>query len=61
MKKFAIAIHGGAGDDPATGMTRLMKMQYHIALREATNIGYTILEEGGTSLDAVEAALHHHR
>lgn len=57
MRKFAIAIHGGAGADPATGMTHRMKIEYHVALRQATNIGYSVLEEGGTALDAVEAAL----
>lgn len=57
MKRFAIAIHGGAGADPATGMTHRMKIEYHYALRQATNLGYAVLENGGTSLDAVEAAL----
>ncbi|NOT36826.1 MAG: isoaspartyl peptidase/L-asparaginase [Saprospiraceae bacterium] len=56
-KKFAIAIHGGAGTILKSTMTKEKEDQYVSALKEAINIGYKILEDGGTSLDAVEEAV----
>lgn len=57
MRRIVIAIHGGAGGDPATGMTPEMQEAYHYELDRAVNAGYSILEKGGTSLDAVETSM----
>ena len=51
--KYTIVIHGGAGYvDP--NLEESTKQAYLNSLTEALNIGKKILQEGGTSLDAVE-------
>ena len=57
MSKFSIAIHGGAGTILRTQMTPGREAKYLAALKAARDAGYTVLEKGGTSLDAVEAAI----
>lgn len=57
MNTFAIAIHGGAGTILPALMTPQKERIYKQALTEATASGYTILEKGGSALDAVEAAV----
>lgn len=54
MKKFAIALHGGAGTILRSAMTPEKEAAYNAALQTALNIGYAILENGGSALDAVE-------
>ena len=54
---FSIAIHGGAGTILHSSMTPELQQQYETALSEALQAGYAILENGGSSLDAVEAAV----
>ncbi len=55
--RFAIAIHGGAGTILKSSMTPEQDALYRTKLTEAIDIGYAILENGGTSLDAVEAVV----
>jgi L-asparaginase / beta-aspartyl-peptidase len=55
--KFGIVIHGGAGSILKSNMTPEKEAEYNAALKEALQIGYKILENGGKSLDAVEAAI----
>ena len=54
--RWAIALHGGAGtmrrDSPEE-----LKQQYREALAEALSLGASMLEDGATSLDAVEAVV----
>jgi beta-aspartyl-peptidase (threonine type) len=57
MKTYGIAIHGGAGTILRTLMTPEKEARYMQGLREATEAGSTILAAGGSSLDAVEAAV----
>jgi beta-aspartyl-peptidase (threonine type) len=57
MKNFSIAIHGGAGTLVKGLMTSKLEDQYKEALEVALNAGYSILENGGTSVDAVETAV----
>lgn len=57
MKNFSIAIHGGAGTLVKGLMTAELEAEYKEALKTARNKGYTILENGGTALDAVETAV----
>jgi beta-aspartyl-peptidase (threonine type) len=55
--KFALAIHGGAGTILRSTMTPDLQLQYETGLRNALHAGYSILEAGGSSIDAVEAAV----
>lgn len=57
MKKFAIAIHGGAGTILRSMMTPEKEKNYKDGLQEAIVAGEVILQTGGSSLDAVEAAV----
>ena len=54
---FGIAIHGGAGTILRSAMTDALQLQYTVALQAALNAGHEILMSGGSSLDAVEAAV----
>ncbi len=54
---FSIAIHGGAGTILRSTMTPELQTQYEAGLRDALDTGYNILASGGSSLDAVEAAV----
>jgi len=54
---FGMVIHGGAGTISRANMTPELEAQYHAALERALQAGHRILAEGGTSLDAVEAAV----
>ena len=55
--KPVIAIHGGAGTILKQHMTADKEKAYQEKLNEALMVGYSILEKGGTCLDAVEAAI----
>ncbi|MCX6291838.1 MAG: isoaspartyl peptidase/L-asparaginase [Bacteroidetes bacterium] len=57
MKPIAIAIHGGAGTILKSTMTPEKEVHYLNALDTAISVAYEILLEGGTSLEAVEAAV----
>jgi beta-aspartyl-peptidase (threonine type) len=54
---IAIAIHGGAGTIRRGDLTPELEAEYRAALEQALRAGYSILEGGGTSLDAVVAAI----
>lgn len=54
---FAIAVHGGAGTILRSLMTAEKEAQYITGLNQAINAGHAILKQGGTSTDAVEAAV----
>ena len=54
---IALAIHGGAGTISPDAMTDAQEAAYRQALGDALDAGYAILENGGSSLDAVEAAI----
>jgi beta-aspartyl-peptidase (threonine type) len=58
MNNFSIAIHGGAGTLVKGLMTPELEAEYKAALKTARDIGYKILEQGGTALDAVESAVN---
>jgi len=55
--EFSIAIHGGAGTITRKNMTPEKENAYRSKLKETLNVGYSILNKGGTSLDAVEATI----
>lgn len=54
---FAIAIHAGAGTMNREEMDRQTEAQIRGALLDAVQAGHHVLRLGGTSLDAVEAAV----
>ena len=56
-QEWAIVVHGGAGPMTREKMSAEMNKQYRDALTEAMNTGKKILENGGTSLDAVEKTI----
>nr|WP_236705180.1 isoaspartyl peptidase/L-asparaginase [Hymenobacter sp. AT01-02] len=51
---FALALHGGAGTISRSLMTTEQELQYQQALGEALQVGYAVLRQGGSALDAVE-------
>ncbi len=55
--KIALAIHGGAGTILRGQMTDALEAQYLKALEAALEAGYTLLQKGASSLDAVEASV----
>ena len=55
----AIVIHGGAGVIERSKMTAEHAAAYRAGLAAALDAGYAVLERGGTSLDAVVAAVRH--
>lgn len=57
MNNFGIAIHGGAGTLIKGLMTPDLEAHYKAALQNALTQGYSILESGGSSIDAVEKAV----
>ena len=54
---ITLVIHGGAGTIVREKMTPERETGIRAALAEALTTGYRILEQGGSSLDAVEAAI----
>jgi L-asparaginase / beta-aspartyl-peptidase len=54
---LAIAIHGGAGAVPRSTLTAERERHYRDGLAAALDAGYAVLEKGGSSLDAVSAAV----
>jgi len=54
---FGLVIHGGAGTISRDSMTPAQQTAYETTLKHAVDTGYQILEQGGSSLDAVSAAV----
>ena len=57
-KHYAIVIHGGAGTIKKANMSAEQEVAYRKKLQEALDTGYAILENGGTSLDAVQSTVN---
>ena len=55
--QIAIAIHGGAGTILKSNMTPELEKQYHEKMQEALKAGYKVLQDGGSSVEAVQAAI----
>ncbi|MBB1286556.1 isoaspartyl peptidase/L-asparaginase [Flavisolibacter sp. BT320] len=55
MGKIVIAVHGGAGPD--SEFIKKHQNEYRKGLNDAMEAGYSILDNSGTALDAVEAAV----
>jgi beta-aspartyl-peptidase (threonine type) len=54
---FGLAIHGGAGTLPRSEAAAGKQQQYRAALSAALDIGYAVLESGGSSIEAVSRAV----
>jgi L-asparaginase / beta-aspartyl-peptidase len=57
MQTFSIVIHGGAGTILKEDMTPELEAAYTKALDDALTGGYAVLEEGGSAVNAVKAAI----
>ena len=57
MGKFTMVIHGGAGTILKEDMTADLEDAYLKGLEAARDAGYAVLEEGGSAVNAVKAAL----
>lgn len=57
MQPFSITIHGGAGTILREDMTPELEKAYLAGLEDALHAGYAVLEEGGTAVNAVKAAV----
>ncbi len=55
--KFALAIHGGAGTIAPDQMTPALEHDLRAGLQRSLEAGRAILQDGGSSLDAVAAAV----
>lgn len=55
--RWSIVVHGGAGVIERANLTPELEADYRAAMRQALSIGGDILDGGGSSLDAVEAAI----
>jgi L-asparaginase / beta-aspartyl-peptidase len=55
--KFTIVIHGGAGTILKEDMTSELEQTYVRGLRDAIDSGYIVLANGGSSVEAVKAAV----
>ncbi|MBU0474507.1 MAG: isoaspartyl peptidase/L-asparaginase [Bacteroidetes bacterium] len=55
--KFGIVIHGGAGTIEKQNYSNERIAEYYDKLNEALATGYSVLENGGSSIDAVEQTI----
>jgi beta-aspartyl-peptidase (threonine type) len=57
MLKYSLVIHGGAGTILKSQITDEQEKAYRKGLEDALNTGYTLLDNGGSAVDAVRAAV----
>lgn len=57
-QNIAIVIHGGAGTILKKNMSPELELEYKKVLEIAVKEGYSILKNGGTSIDAVEKTIN---
>lgn len=57
MPNFSIAIHGGAGTILKSDMTPELEKAYIKGLEDALQAGYAVLEQDGSAINAVKAAI----
>ncbi|MDZ4757272.1 MAG: isoaspartyl peptidase/L-asparaginase [Bacteroidota bacterium] len=55
--KAGIAIHGGAGTIEKSSLTPELYNMYTTALNKCIEAGYKVIEQGGSAMDAVSAAV----
>jgi L-asparaginase / beta-aspartyl-peptidase len=54
---FTIVVHGGAGTILKEDMTPELEQAYQTGLQQALDVSYAVLEQGGTAVNAVKAAI----
>ncbi|MDQ3321974.1 MAG: isoaspartyl peptidase/L-asparaginase [Acidobacteriota bacterium] len=57
QNKIALAVHGGAGTILKSEITREIEDEYREGIKTALREGWNILQNGGSAVDAVEAAV----
>ena len=57
MQQYSMVIHGGAGTILKEDMTPELEQAYIKGLDEALAAGYAVLEQGGSAINAVKAAI----
>lgn len=57
-KPLALVIHGGAGTIRKENMSPEMETAYREKLQQAMDAGYAVLEDGGSSVEAVRKAIN---
>jgi beta-aspartyl-peptidase (threonine type) len=57
VRHWAIVLHGGAGVIERATMNPQTEAAYRASLTQAAEAGAKVLEQGGSSLDAIEAAI----
>ena len=57
MTRYTLVIHGGAGTILKEDMNKELEAAYTNGLEDALTAGYAVLEEDGTAVNAVKAAL----
>lgn len=57
-QNFGIVLHGGSGSMEKGKMSAELEAEYTAKLSEAIKTGYEILENGGSSLEAIEKTLN---
>jgi beta-aspartyl-peptidase (threonine type) len=57
MSKYTLAIHGGAGTILKDDMTPELERAYQQALQQAMDAGFAVLEQGGSAINAIKAAI----
>jgi beta-aspartyl-peptidase (threonine type) len=57
MQPFSLVIHGGAGTILKEDMTPELEQAYINGLNDALKAGYAVLEQDGTSANAIKAAI----
>lgn len=55
---IALVLHGGAGAIKPENFSQEKRARYQQKLAQALNAGYRILEDGGSSLDAITASIN---
>jgi beta-aspartyl-peptidase (threonine type) len=55
--KIGLVVHGGAGTMERSKMTAEREREYRAGIENALRAGWTILQRGGSALDATEAAV----
>ncbi|OHB39824.1 MAG: asparaginase [Phenylobacterium sp. RIFCSPHIGHO2_01_FULL_70_10] len=56
--KWAIVVHGGAGVIERADLSAEQEAAYRAAMERVTRAGAEVLADGGSALDAIEAAIH---
>src|SRR5579872_3815370 len=57
MRRYTIAIHGGAGTIVKADMTPELEQAYQAGLQQAMEAGFAVLAEGGSAVNAIKATI----